>query len=84
MSEDSLTYQIIIKGHLNSDWGDWLDGVAISHAQTDQGQKMTHLTVKVLDQSALYGVLMRLHSLNLELLLVKRLWMGNLTETEDN
>lgn len=78
-----LTYQIIIKDHLNPDWRDWLNGFAISHRQTDQGQNVTELAISVADQSALYGILMRLHSLNLELLLVKRLGIGNLVEMED-
>jgi hypothetical protein len=57
-------YIIQIKNHIDSNWEQWFEGVTISH--TDEG--MTILTGDVVDQSALYGLLEKIHNLNLTLI----------------
>ena len=47
-----MVYQIRIKGHLGREWADWFDGLAIT--ALDNGE--TLLTGPVVDQAALYGV----------------------------
>jgi hypothetical protein len=55
--------KVRIKGQIDRDWSDYLDGFAIRH--TDEGE--TVLTGSVRDQSALYGLIERLSSLGLQL-----------------
>jgi len=48
-----MTYQIRIKGHLDSHWADWFGATTIT--QEDDGN--TVLTCAVADQAALHGLL---------------------------
>jgi hypothetical protein len=48
-------YEICVKGHLDQRWSDWFEGFAIS--PTDNGE--TQLSGPVVDQAALYGLLIR-------------------------
>lgn len=56
--------EIRIKGTLKQDWSDWLEGLSVSHRANGE----TVLNGQISDQSALIGLLNRLHGLNLELL----------------
>ena len=60
-------YQIVVKGHLRSQWSEWFEDVTIESAGT-----MTTITAKVLDQPALHGLLIRVRDLGLPLISVKR------------
>ena len=68
-SDQSLVYQIRLKGHLNDDWNDWFGGVTI----TAQEDGTTLLTCHVIDQSALHGVLRQVRDLNIPLISVNRI-----------
>jgi hypothetical protein len=57
---------IQVKGYLEEEWGDWFDGMSISHEENGE----TNLTGPVADQSALFGLLFKVSSLNLTLLSV--------------
>ena len=57
-------YQIVVKGHLSSDWLEWFDGLAI--VQTSTGE--TILSGPLADQAALHGVLIKVRDLGLPLL----------------
>jgi hypothetical protein len=61
-------YQIRVKGHLDVKRSSWFDGLAINH--TSNGE--TLLTGPLLDQAALYSVLLKMHNLGLPLLAVQR------------
>ncbi len=61
-------YQIRVEGHLPDRWSDWLAGLAIRHEAGGE----TTLSGVLIDQAALFGVLTRIHSLNLALISVKR------------
>jgi hypothetical protein len=61
-------YQIKVKGQLDPRWSEWFDGLAISHET--EGSMV--LSGPVVDQAALYGILLKLHTLNLPLLSVSR------------
>jgi hypothetical protein len=63
-----IFYQIRVKGHLDLHWSDWFDGLTISHEIDGE----TTLTGPVIDQAALYGLLLKIHNLNLTLLAVNR------------
>jgi len=69
-------YQIRIKGHLDDRWSDWFDGLTITQ-ETDGN---TLLTGPVVDQSALYGLLKKVHDLGLSLISVKKIERGGREE----
>ena len=54
-------YIIHVKNHLDSRWEGWFEGMTITHA--DDGLMI--LSGEVVDQSALIGLLERIHNLNL-------------------
>lgn len=62
-------YQIMVKGHLDSKWSDWFDGLAI--CPQDDGQ--TILTGPVIDQPALHGMLAKICNLGLPLIQVQQM-----------
>ena len=61
-------YEIRIEGHLADRWSDWFDGLTIQNETTGE----TRLTGLLCDQAALYGVLSKIHNLNLVLVSVRR------------
>lgn len=61
-------YRIVVEGHLDAQWSEWFEGLALAHNEDGE----TVLTVSLTDQSALMGLLNRLHSLNLKLVSVQR------------
>ena len=65
----SQIYRIRIKGHLDPNWADWLEGMTLSQ----QADGTTLLTGPVADQPALYGLLAKINSLGLALLLVEQM-----------
>ena len=59
-----MIYQIRIKGHLGQQWTDWFEGLTITLEENGE----TLLTGPVVDQSALHGLLKKVHSLGMDLL----------------
>jgi hypothetical protein len=62
-------YHIVVGGQLPPAWAEWFDGLEVSWPSP----RTSRLDGHVVDQAALYGVLARLHDLNLPLLAVRRL-----------
>ncbi len=62
-------YEIRVEGHLGDRWSAWFEGLAI---RNDPHGEAT-LTGPLRDQAALFGVLARIHDLNLPLIAVQRL-----------
>ena len=58
--------EIMIKGHINQNWSDWLGRLAVNH--TDDGN--TLLSGLVRDQAVLYGLLSQLSHLGIQLISV--------------
>ena len=64
-------YQIVVKGQLGSRWSDWFEGMTI-----EAEGAVTIIEGKVLDQSALHGLLVRIRDLGLPLISIKRVESG--------
>lgn len=62
-------YKIRVEGHLSDRWSTWFDGLTIQIEPNGD----TKLTGLLSDQAALYGVLAKIHNLNLVLISVARL-----------
>jgi hypothetical protein len=62
-------YEIRVEGHLADCWSDWFEGLAVRTVPNGE----TILVGLLDDQAALYGVLTKIHNLNLVLVSVSRL-----------
>ena len=69
-----VVYQIRIKGHLGAEWTEWFGGVGIT--LEDNGD--TLLSVPVVDQAALYGLLKKVRDLGMPLISVSPVDAGRL------
>ena len=58
--------EVRVKGYVETAWSEWFEGLTVTHA--DGGD--TVLSGTVADESALYGVLMKLSRLGLRLISV--------------
>jgi hypothetical protein len=61
-------YEIRVEGELANNWSDWFEGLEIQAELNGE----TSLRGFLIDQAALFGVLTRIHSLNLVLISVQR------------
>ena len=59
-------YEIRIKGHLDTRWAAWFDGLAIAHGSDGT----TTIRGPVADQAALHGLLLKVRDLGLPLVSV--------------
>ena len=66
-------YEIRVEGYLTERWSDWFEGLRIHN----EPNGMTVLSGPFVDQSALFGTLTKIHSLNLMLISVNRLSIKN-------
>jgi hypothetical protein len=64
----TLHTTILVEGHLDQEWADWFDGLNITHHP--DGTSQIHGILP--DQSALYGVLLKLRDLGISLISVER------------
>jgi hypothetical protein len=62
-------YQFVVKGHLDSEWSEWFDGLTIT--LVDNGESI--LSGPIADQTALHGVLIKIRDLGLPLLGLSRI-----------
>jgi len=66
--DSPYVYEIRVEGHLADRWSEWFEGLAICKQPNGE----TTLTGLVVDQAALFGVLIRIHDLNLVLISIAR------------
>ncbi len=62
-------YEIRVEGRLADGWSEWFEGLTIGNETNTE----TTLTGVLVDQAALFGVLAKVHNLNLILVSVQRL-----------
>jgi hypothetical protein len=65
-------YQIVVQGHLDANWADWLSGMTFRQQPDSENGLQTTLSGLVRDQAALRGLLGKLWDLNLTLISVNR------------
>lgn len=70
-------YEVRVEGHLADHWSDWFEGLVICNRPDGEAT----LTGLLLDQAALFGVLVKIHNLNLKLVAVGRMPAGKESET---
>lgn len=61
-------YEFQVRGHLDDRWSGWLEGLDVRR----QEDGTTTLVGPLVDQAALYGVIIRIRDLGLSLLSVSR------------
>jgi hypothetical protein len=67
-SAQPFVYEICVEGHLTDRWSDWFEGLAIHNDSNGE----TTLSGLLSDQAALFGVLTKIHALNLTLISMNR------------
>ncbi len=67
--DQSMIYQIRLKGYLTNQWSEWFGGLAIT--LEDNGD--TLITGPVRDQAALHGLLKQVRDLGIPLISVNRI-----------
>jgi hypothetical protein len=63
------TYEFNVRGHLPENWEAWFEGLAI-HPREDG---TTILRGRIVDQSSLHSVLIKIRNMNLELISVNQI-----------
>jgi hypothetical protein len=64
--QDSGRYEVRVKGHLDTRWASWFDGLTLTHG----GDGTTIIHGLVTDQAALHGLLQKIRDLGLPLISV--------------
>lgn len=73
-------FEIRVRGHLSSEWSDWFENLDIRLLENGE----TVLSGPIVDQSALMGILNKLHRLNLTLLSANEVNRNTIAEGERN
>jgi hypothetical protein len=66
MHHEAGRYEIRLKGHLDSRWAAWFDGLTL----TSESDGTTLIRGQVVDQAALYGLLQKIRDMGLPLVSV--------------
>jgi hypothetical protein len=66
--DDAGQYEVRLKGHLDSRWSAWFDGLSL----TEDSDGTTVIHGSVIDQAALHGLLQKVRDLGLPLVSVAR------------
>jgi len=67
-SDQPVTYQIRIEGHLDAQWTDWFSGLTVAQGKSGD----TLLIGPIADQAALFGLLKKVRDLGMPLVSVNR------------
>ena len=67
-----IFYEIRVRGHIGDSWSPWFEGLTIHPEESGE----TVLTGPLVDDAALYGVLMKIRDLGLSLVELKRIPVG--------
>ena len=67
--DQTMMYQIRLKGCLSDKWSEWFSGLTITQGDNDE----TLITGAVADQAALHGLLKQVRDLGIPLISVNRI-----------
>jgi len=73
VKDQARFYQITIQGHLDPRWSEWFENLAIA----PQPDGTTTLSGSIVDQAALYGLIVKLRDMALTLLAVQAQLTGD-------
>jgi hypothetical protein len=65
-------YQVQVVGHLDSKRAAWFESLDLVKEYSEDGTPVTTMTLEVLDQAMLHGLITRIRDLGLPLLAVRR------------
>jgi hypothetical protein len=77
---EKAKYQITVEGLLDTRWSEWFEGWTV----TPQEDGTTILTIPLVDQAALHGVLTKIRDLNLSLLSVQKSETGSTAKEKED
>ncbi len=77
-SLEPMIYQIRIRGHLDSQWTDWFEGLSITLEENGN----TLLSGPVVDQAALHGLLKKVRDLGMPLVSVCPIQPGHTDQSD--
>ncbi len=63
------SFEILVQGHIDDQWGAYLAGLAIEHLPTGN----TRLHGELPDQASIYGTISKLRDMNLKLISIQRI-----------
>jgi hypothetical protein len=69
-SYEAVLYHIELQGELDHSWSEEFRGLSIEHSRRADGQIVSALSGKFVDQAALYGVLNLAYSLGMPILCI--------------
>ena len=75
-----MAYKMRIKGHMDTKWADWFDGLQITHEKDGTST----LDGPIPDQAVLHSILRKIRDLNLQLISVKQVNLDAQDETLAN
>jgi hypothetical protein len=75
-----MSYQIRVKGHLDSQWTDWFEGLSITLEENGD----TLLSGSVVDQAALHGLLKKVRDLGMPLVSVNQVQFDETHQDQSN
>ena len=73
---ESARYRICIVGYLDTSWSEYCGGMTIEHVSDPKFNTITLLTGRLIDQSALMGVLNSLYDIGCPILSVEYIEAG--------
>ena len=76
-------YLVRVQGWIGERWAHWFDGTTMTYEGTEDNSPITILTVTVVDQAALRGLLNKIWDLNLTLISVSRMGIDPQLEGEE-
>jgi hypothetical protein len=59
-----IRYHIRVRGHLDLSWSEWFEGLKITYEENG----VSDLFGTITDQAELFGILTKIHNLNLEII----------------
>ncbi len=77
LNQELVYYEIMVKGELSQIWTKWFEEMALTYVEDhENGLSYTLISGPVVDQSALFGLLIKIQDLNLTLISVRRFIPG--------